>query len=70
MKFTAEQIEYLERNIEMAGLRIIKASHPIKVDVDGCIGGYLRGKIKGDISGYVEGDGLEGVWGTVKGEEG
>ena len=57
MKLTAEQIEYLESNIEMEGLRIMGASHSVKVDVHGCIAGYLRGTIRGN------------VWGTEKGEE-
>ena len=43
MKFTAEQIEYLERNIEMAGLRI--------THVDANIFGNVCGDVEGDVKG-------------------
>ena len=57
MKFTAEQIKYLERVIDMEGLDITKVRAPIKGDVEGDVGG--------DVWGYVEGDVLEGVWGGL-----
>ena len=51
MKFTAEQIEYLENNIEMEGLEIIK----VKDIIYGSVGGYVGGNVYGGVLGYVEG---------------
>ena len=57
MKFTAEQIKYLERVIEMAGLRIT------------CVDDNIFGSVKGDILGNVLGEVFGDVFGPVWGEE-
>ena len=51
MKFTAQQLEYLENNIEMEGLEIIK----VKDIIYGSIGDYVGGNVYGGVLGYVEG---------------
>jgi hypothetical protein len=45
MKFTAEQIEYLERVIEMDGLDIVVVRDHIQGDVFGYVGGVVRGDV-------------------------
>jgi len=65
MKFTAEQIEYLERVIDMDGLDITQVKTHIKGNVLGNVLGDVGGNVEGDVEGFVEGF----VWGTVKGEE-
>ena len=62
MKFTAEQIEYLEYVIEMKDLRIIC--------VDDGIFGNVYGDVWGSVCGNVYGDVKRSVWGTVDGKEG
>ena len=57
MKFTAEQQAYLERVIEMEGLRITCVDDDIYGDVEGSVWGNLWGDVKG------------GVWGTVNSKE-
>ena len=61
MKFTAEQQEYLERNIEMEGLYITKVKYTIYGDVCGHVRGNVGGNVWGDVGGNV--------WGTVNGED-
>jgi len=72
MKFTAEQIQYLENNIEMVGLNIIRVKAHIKGGVWGNVGGsvwgYVRGNVWGDVKGSVEGDVGGYVLGDVKGD--
>ena len=65
MKFTADQIEYLESVIEMDGLDIIKVKAHIWGNVDGNVYGDVEGDVRGDVWGDVEGD----VGGTVDGED-
>ena len=55
MKFTAEQIEFLEDNIDMVGLNVISVSNYIKVDVLGSVKGNVRGTIKGNLRGTIKG---------------
>ena len=52
MKFTAEQIEYLERVIEMEGLRLVIIQDEVG-DVRGDVRGTLLGNVWGDVRGDV-----------------
>ena len=63
MKFTAEQIKYLENNIEMVGLDITEVKTHIKGGVWGNVGGSVWGNVAGYVWGYVG----SGVRGDVKG---
>jgi len=65
MKFTAEQIEYLERVIDMDGLDITQVKTHIKGNVLGNVLGDVGGNVEGDVEGFVKGD----VWRTVNGKE-
>ena len=71
MKFTAEQQEYLESNIEMDGLDITKVKGSIyghvKGDVKGNIG-HVGGNIYGDVGGDLGGNVCGDVRGSVKGD--
>ena len=49
MKLTAEQIEYLESNIEMEGLDITK----VKANIKGDVRGNVSGSVYGDVSGSL-----------------
>ena len=51
MKFTAEQIKYLENNIEMVGLNIIQVKAHIKGTVWGNVGGSVLGNVNGPVKG-------------------
>ena len=55
MKFTAEQIEYLERVIEMEGLRLVIIQDEV---------GNVWGNVRGDVRGTLLGN----VWGDVRGD--
>jgi len=48
MKATAEQIKYLENNIEMVDLDIIEVKAHIKGGVWGNVGGFVWGTVKGE----------------------
>ena len=67
MKFTAEQIEYLERVIEMQGLDITKVKTHIKGDVEGSVWGNLKGSVEGYVGGNVGSDVEGNVGGDVEG---
>ena len=66
MKFTAEQIKYLESNIEMVGLKIIQVKDTLYGDVKGHVKGTIYGDVFGDVKGYV----LGGIWGPINSKEG
>ena len=52
MKFTAEQIAYLERVIEMEGLRLVIIQDEV-VDIYGNVLGDIYGDVWGDVEGDV-----------------
>ena len=56
MKFTAEQIEYLERVIKMNGLDIVMVKTHIKGSVFGNVFGNVEGDVRGDVKGDVRGE--------------
>jgi len=56
MKFTAEQIEYLERVIELEGLDITGVKDHIWGNVDGYVTGYIWDGLKGDTHRNVFGE--------------
>ena len=56
MKFTAEQIEYLERVIELEGLDIVGVKDHIWGNVDGYVTGYIWDGLKGDTHRNVFGE--------------
>jgi outer membrane lipoprotein SlyB len=82
MKFTAEQLEYLERNIDMDDLGIIEVRTNIQGivwgdvgDVRGSVFGNVRRDVKGevwgdvgDVLGHVLGDVIGNVKGDVEGD--
>ena len=55
MKFTAEQIEYLEKMIIMKDLRITCVGDDIFGDVIGDVLGSVEGSVRGNVEGYVGG---------------
>ena len=73
MKFTAEQQEYLERNIDMEGLDITKIGTSVGIvhgDVDSVFGNVRRdvkGAVWGNVGGNVLGDVKRNVHGNVGG---
>ena len=80
MEFTGEQIEYLERVIDMDGLDITEVKTNIKGNVwgyvegnilrsvEGNVLGSVLGDVKGDVLGDVKGNVLGDVWGEVFGD--
>ena len=71
MKFTAEQIQYLERNIEMDGLEIMRVGTNIKGNVCGSVYGDVEGSVGGsvykDVEGTIGGDVYRNVFGDIRG---
>tara|TARA_R110001606_G_scaffold5658_2_gene25832 strand:+ start:279 stop:542 length:264 start_codon:yes stop_codon:yes gene_type:complete len=66
-KFTKEQLEYLEANVDMCDYRL--GIKNILCDVTGNVGGYVYGDIEGYV-GSVDGDIYGTVYGTVMGNVG
>ena len=66
MKFTTEQIEYLESAIVMEGLDITEVKTHIKGGVRGSVLGDVEGNVWGSVKGNVRGNVWEGVWGMSK----
>ena len=80
-KFTKEQLEYLETNVEMCedrlGINVIRGDiysyvgGNIHGNISGNVGGIIYGDISGNVGGNVLGDvegNIEGIlWGTVDG---
>tara|TARA_R110000796_G_scaffold93936_1_gene198605 strand:+ start:693 stop:869 length:177 start_codon:yes stop_codon:yes gene_type:complete len=56
MKFTAEQIEYLERVIELEGLDIVGVKDHIWGNVDGYVTGHIGDNLRGDTLRNVFGE--------------
>ena len=76
-KFTKEQQEYLESNVDMCedrlGINVIRGDiysyvgGNIHGNISGNVGGTISGTIEGNVGGDVEGN-IEGIlWGTVDG---
>ena len=69
-KFTAEQIEYLEKKIVFLDSENVKRGFSVEGsvegNVEGSVRGYVGGNIWGSVKGYVWGD----VWGNVEGSIG